>query len=46
MTTMELVKMMGDTKYKMAKPEQLQEILKKKLYSHFVETYMILMIMF
>jgi hypothetical protein len=31
MTTKELVKMMSDSKYKMMKPEQLQEVLKKKL---------------
>ena len=31
MTTKELVKMMGDSKYKMAKPEQLQDVIKKRL---------------
>lgn len=31
MTTKELIKLMGDNKYKMLKAEQLQEMLKKKL---------------
>jgi hypothetical protein len=31
MTTKELITLMGDNKYKMMKPEQLQEVLKKKL---------------
>lgn len=31
MTTKELITLMGDNRYKMMKPEQLQEVLKKKL---------------